>query len=175
MSEGEKEKSPLSELVQKMADSGIMGKINRSKVINDEFKDYPIEVAKVTKRGATLKDTNPLTGIKIGDFASVRPCGDSNPEGKTFFGYFIGDIPYRTGVIYDPQDKELMIAGDTNPAFFLPDLGEVVFGMGSFWGKMEKPEDLKQISDADINSLWYVKALQALEAKENDEKHDRQG
>jgi hypothetical protein len=50
-----------------------------------------------------------------------------------------------------------------NPAIWVPDLKRIVFGMESWWGVIDNPDDLKQITDADIQNVWYVKALQGLE------------
>ena len=50
-----------------------------------------------------------------------------------------------------------------NPAIWVPDLKKIVFGMESWWGVLRSRTISKQITDADIQNVWYVKALQALE------------
>lgn len=50
----------------------------------------------------------------------------------------------------------------TNPAIWVPDQNRIVWGMGSWWGIIEKEEDLKKITNQDIENVWYVKALKAL-------------
>ncbi|SME48916.1 hypothetical protein BACERE00183_04191 [Bacillus cereus] len=37
---------------------------------------------------------------------------------------------------------------------------EIIYGAGSWWGKINSEEELKEITDADINDVWYVKMLQ---------------
>lgn len=56
---------------------------------------------------------------------------------------------------------------------FVPDLMKVVLGVESWWDTIDKPEDLKQITDVDIQNVWYVKALKemAQKQKEKDEKN----
>jgi len=57
-----------------------------------------------------------------------------------------------------------------NPAMWVPDLNRVVMGWESWWGEIKSEEDLRQISDADIENVWYVKAIKALtEKKESGE------
>jgi hypothetical protein len=48
---------------------------------------------------------------------------------------------------------------------FIPEVNEVVWGCGSWWGKIKSEDDLKTITDEDINNVWYVKALNQLEEK----------
>ena len=45
---------------------------------------------------------------------------------------------------------------------FVPELNEVVWGCGSFWQKIRSKEQLKNITDGDINNVWYVKALKQI-------------
>ena len=44
-----------------------------------------------------------------------------------------------------------------------PEMGEVVYGCESWWAAIENEDDLKEISDLDINSIWYVKALKGID------------
>ena len=50
-----------------------------------------------------------------------------------------------------------------NPAIYVPELGKIIFGMESWWGIIESPEELKDISDDDISNTWYVKLLQEMQ------------
>mgnify|MGYP000282015848 FL=1 len=43
------------------------------------------------------------------------------------------------------------------------------FGAESWWSIIENPEELKDITDDDINSQWYVKALKAMHKEEPEE------
>jgi hypothetical protein len=100
--------------------------------------------------------------VKCGDFVSVRPC-DPKFENKTFLGIMIGDLALGLGYSFNPDTGVLKILRHMdNPMIFIPDVNEVVFGCGSWWGRIRKPEDLQQITDADIDNIWYVKALKKL-------------
>ena len=39
------------------------------------------------------------------------------------------------------------------------ELNKIVFGAESWWRKLNSPEDLKAITDDDIENTWYVKLL----------------
>ena len=54
----------------------------------------------------------------------------------------------------------------TNPAIYVFDLQRIIFGAESWWGIIENPEELKDITDDDINNIWYVKALKAMYKEE---------
>jgi len=123
---------------------------------------YPIEITDV--RGSGLLEwleENRLNWRKPGTFVSVRPCGDEY-EGKTYFGILIGDLPISVGISYDDETGQLHVcAGHGNPAIFVPALGKLIFGCGSFWGPIKDPEQVRKITDDEIQNLWYMKAIKA--------------
>jgi hypothetical protein len=47
-------------------------------------------------------------------------------------------------------------------------------GYESWWGQINSPEELKAITDVDIQNVWYVKALKEMAEKKatQDEKKD---
>jgi hypothetical protein len=91
----------------------------------------------------------------------IRPC-DAACEGKTYLGWLLGDFA-RSSVAQLHKDGTLAISmAMHNPAIFVPDLGRVVYGCESWWSPIETPEDLRQITDATIENVWYVKALKDL-------------
>lgn len=103
-----------------------------------------------------------LFGGKCGDFVAVRPCGDKY-EKKTFLGVLIGEVALSQGLRLKEETSTLeMYRSMYNPMIYIPDLREVVWGCGSWWGKIKDASQLKQISDADIENVWYVQALKAL-------------
>jgi len=90
---------------------------------------------------------------------SIRPCGEEY-GGKTYFGYLLGDMAHSFSTKQDPEDGKLAIEFSFyNPAMYVPELGEVIYGMGSWWGVIKNEADLKRITDNDISNVWYVKAL----------------
>jgi hypothetical protein len=106
---------------------------------------------------------SPSYRYKCGQFVSVRPC-DEKFENKTYLGIFLGELALSLGYQFKPEDGVLTVCrGFYNPAILIPDMGEVVYGCGSWWGAIKKPEDLKKITDLDIENVWYVKALKALD------------
>lgn len=101
----------------------------------------------------------------VGDFVAVRPCGKEY-EGKTYLGVLLGDFPM--GVSYsqskeDPDVIEVKLSHG-NPAMYVSSLKKTIFGCESWWHKIKQPEDMKNISDEDINSTWYVQAMKAMKA-----------
>lgn len=105
----------------------------------------------------------------VGGFVAVRPCGKEY-EGKTYLGILLGEFPQ--GVSYsqskeDPDVIEVKLSHG-NPAMYVPSLKKTIFGCESWWNKIKQPEDLKDISDEDINSTWYVQALKAMNDKEQE-------
>lgn len=100
----------------------------------------------------------------VGGFVAVRPCGNEY-EGKTHLGILLGNFPQ--GVSYsqskeDPDVIEVKLSHG-NPAMYVPSLKKTIFGCESWWHEIKQPEDMKNITDEDINSTWYVQALKAIE------------
>lgn len=105
---------------------------------------------------------------KCGDMVAVRPCAEEY-ENKTFLGILLGDVALNVNVSWDEEKSELVLdRGHYNPIIFIPDRNAIVYGCGSWWGRIKSEEQLKQITDEDIQNIWYVKALQQL-AKDEDE------
>jgi hypothetical protein len=117
---------------------------------------FPIEVSSVR----TLEGQRPGAPA-VGSWCSVRPCQDD----KTYLGVYLGDLTVSVDHYYHTREKVLTIAPHANPALYVPDLKRVVWGCESWWGTIEGPEHLRQITDADIQDLWYVKALKDLAGK----------
>jgi hypothetical protein len=118
---------------------------------------YPIEVAKVSPKARALPS---LWGV--GSWVAVRPVLD-NPDQKTYLGVFLGDFPVPEPTIaYHVKTKELMVLMRANPAIYVPDLKKVVRGYESWWARLKTPEELKQITNRDIENVWYVRALREM-------------
>lgn len=111
---------------------------------------FPLEVSEIKMNGARSG-----TSRIVGSWVSIRPCdGD-----KTYLGVYLGDMTLSSFCSYHLKTKVLSITPHTNPAIYVPDLKRVVWGMESWWGTISKPEDLKKITNADIQNVWCVKAL----------------
>lgn len=110
-----------------------------------------------------------LGRYKIGDLCAVRPVTD-NPENKSYLGVYLGDLP--TGVMHYIKEDELIPtigAFNRNPAIYCFELKRVVMGYESWWTKLDRVEDFKEITNADIDSVWYVQILKAMAAKDESE------
>ena len=94
----------------------------------------------------------------------VRPCDEKYGK-KTFLGILLGDLPIEVYATYNTQTKEIDISAMSNPAIFVPELKEIIWGCGSWWGEIENEEQLHQISDDDIQNVWYVKMLKSMQEK----------
>lgn len=111
---------------------------------------FPIEVSSIEVTNSHGRNLE-----RIGKWVSVRPCdGD-----KTYLGVYLGDLNLSPQLSWHSRTKVLSVHPHKNPAIYVPDLKRVVWGMESWWGVIDKPEDLKKITDADIQNVWYVKAL----------------
>jgi hypothetical protein len=94
-------------------------------------------------------------GEQQGELVMIRPC-DPTLNGKTYLGFYLGDLPIGTGLRLE-KNNTLKVTFHHNPAIFVPQLGRIVYGCESWWGPIRSEDDLKQITDADINDVWYVK------------------
>lgn len=98
----------------------------------------------------------------LSDWVAVRPC-EEEFGGKTYLGVMIGDIALSVMARYDRESGVMSITpGMLNPAIWIPEKRAVVFGCGSWWRRIKTQEDMGQISDADINNVWYVRAMRDL-------------
>ncbi|HBF3307016.1 TPA: hypothetical protein KOB88_001930 [Clostridioides difficile] len=121
--------------------------------------EYPIEVYKINNK---YRNKGHYKESKIGKFVKVRPC-KKEYENKTYLGLYLGELSNSLSISYAPKTKELDINSGMSPAIFVFELNEIIYGNESFWGVIEREEDLKEISDSDIENLWYVKALKSID------------
>jgi hypothetical protein len=93
---------------------------------------FPISV-KSLKIDEFYKDSSsPWTlGGKCGDLVKVRPCADEY-KNKTYLGILLGDLPVGTFVSFDKKTGKMEIMPYKNPAIFVPALGKIIWGCGSW-------------------------------------------
>ena len=130
----------------------------------DKFDIVSIEKAKVVLSVAVEK-MDFLGKKDIGKAVRVRPC-DEKYQGKTFLGIFLGELPIPMHVSYNKDEQMLSISNMYNPAIFVPEINEVVFGYESWWSLINSSEDIEDITDETINNTWYVKMLNNLDKQE---------
>lgn len=125
---------------------------------------YPIEVSDIKTIPLYRNSNKPdgLFGAKCGALISVRPCGEEYGN-KTYLGIMLGDLPLDIFITHNPKTKELEVGGFSNPAIFVPELRQIIWGCGSWWSEIENEEQLRQITDDDIQNVWYVKMLKAMQ------------
>ena len=58
------------------------------------------------------------------------------------------------------DDKLLCDWSFYNPAIYIPELGVTVYGCESWWSKINTTDDFSDISDLDIQNVWYVKLIE---------------
>lgn len=114
--------------------------------------EFPVEIHGIDCTGSPMSKGWRAQGAPV----AVRKCSD----GKTYLGLYLGDL--ATGVCCYLNEQTGIVhfsLGRHNPAIWIPQTCEMVYGLESWWSPIEKPEDLEQITDEDIQNTWYVKAL----------------
>lgn len=104
-------------------------------------------------------------GEDVGQLVAIRPVGDD----RTYLGIHMGMFAHELYCVHERADSELVVTNAVNPAIFVPDLGRVVWGYESWWGTIDSEDQLRQITDEDIQNVWYVKLLRGLLAEKDAE------
>ena len=152
------EKNPLSGLLGEMAE--VLKKHQERFQIQGEIP-WPVEVSGVVVRGR-FYSTGRETNVKVGGMVMVRMCDESK---ATHLGIYLGEFPSAIFHQFDKEMKNIEVLLHLNPAMLVPKLGRIVWGCESFWGPIESEDQLRQITDAEIQDIWYVKALRELTKK----------
>jgi hypothetical protein len=84
----------------------------------------------------------------------VRPCGEKY-KNKTYVGFLLGDAALSSAISIE-DDKITCEWSFFNPAIYLPEFGDIVYGAESWWSEIESEAELKEITDMDIQNVWYV-------------------
>ncbi|WPS85311.1 hypothetical protein SMD22_01405 (plasmid) [Brevibacillus halotolerans] len=130
-----------------------------------KYIEYPLEINGINKpEGIGIQEK--IKGLrKTGSLVMIRPCAKEYGD-RTYLGFYLGYADVRLLISHCSETKNLNIMRDYNPAIFVPDLGKIIYGMESYWGFIENEEELRDITDDDIDNLWYVKALRRLSQQE---------
>lgn len=133
--------------------------------VGEEIK-FPITVNKIEYR-MDVPIRMESDGHKSGTLVAVRSVKEKHGD-KTRLGILVGFVPLDVSVaLKHPEGNQtegsIMIASrSTNPVIFIPELGESVLGAESWWGQIKDESQLKEITNDDIQNVWYVKALKQL-------------
>lgn len=84
---------------------------------------------------------------------------------KTYLGFYLGDLPVQSTVRYNEKDGTLKVGTFSNPAMFVPELGKIIWGAGSFWKAIKSKDELEQITDDDVEKVWYVQLAKVLSSQ----------
>ena len=150
----------FSELLASMAEARRTFEEEHGELeLSDEFK-FPMEISAIKVQGFN----GATQGMhKAGSMVRIRPV---NSE-KTYLGLYLGDMTREIMLARGGKSKVLMLTDRSNPAIWVFDLKKIVWGDSSWWGVVEKDEDIERlISDSDIQNVWYVKALKAMHEQE---------
>lgn len=147
-----REKSDMSKMVKQFEKE----REERGEIILYDKIEFPVTINKVlVSQGLSM-------GFQeVGSMVSIRPVPKEYEE-KTFLGIYLGDLKTNISVALFEKSKELVVRSGLNPAIFVPDLNKIIWGYESWWGVIASKEQLHQITDEDIQNVWYVKALKQL-------------
>lgn len=119
-----------------------------------KYIEYPLEINSIKNMTIALLESKRVNF----ELVKIRLASDD----RTYLGILLGNLPYQAFVNFNKQSKELEVAELTNPAIFVPELKRIIYGMESWWSKIESEDDLEDITDEIINNTWYVKALSCM-------------
>lgn len=125
---------------------------------NSKYIEYPVVINEIECKPIKHEEN-------IGFLVEIQPCAKEY-EDKTFLGIYLGHLPIKIDSSLDAKTGVLTNQAVTNPAIFVPKLRKIIYGCESWWRKIDSIEDLKGISKEDIENVWYVQLLRAMEAKE---------
>ncbi|PLS19103.1 hypothetical protein CVD28_01465 [Bacillus sp. M6-12] len=152
-----KEKQNLKE-VENMEDYEIECDAFKSKYI-----EYPLTIEGIDK--PKNKGIEPYFGKEIGTLVKIRPCTEKYGN-KTYLGLLLGDVDLGLMISHNESTNRMEIYRHFNPAIFVPELKEIIYGCESWWGVIENEEQLKEITNQDIDNVWYVQLLKDMNKKE---------
>ena len=144
----------LAELGKKLAED------HENILLSSEIK-YPVTINRIQVPPFSGKS---FTSTKVGRLVGIRPVNEQY-DGKTFLGIYLGDLPVQNIVALHKEEAVLVVSPHMNPAIFVPELDKIIYGYESWWGEIKSEEELHQITDEDIQNVWYVRALKQLGEK----------
>lgn len=133
--------------------------------ILDLFRELNWQVHLNTYRQLTVTKDAPIEKSGCGTPVKLRSCREEHGD-KTYFGILLGEIPLQITHRIDPDGNLTASRDFYNPAIFVPELNDIVFGRESWWGPIGDANELEAlITDETIQNIWYVKLLRELSPK----------
>lgn len=128
-----------------------------------KYIQYPLTISSLD-----LRPIETDTSDNIGKPVRIQPCADEY-NNKTFLGIYLGRLPkYLTANFSEPTET-LTCMTVSNPAIYVPELHKIIYGIESFWQIIKSPEDLKDITSAEIENQWYIAMLKDMIPKEEND------
>lgn len=123
------------------------------------FFEFPFQIDDILRHD--LFDES-FPGPHCGDIVAVRPCSGEGAC-KTYLGFSLGEFPSNIHLSYYQESRELEIGpAMRNPLIFIPVLRSLVWGYESWWHRIKSPDELKDITDEDIENVWYVQLINGM-------------
>lgn len=117
------------------------------------YIEYPLTI-----QSLNLKKIENGEKSQVGKLCKIRPCKENSEKG-TYLGIFLGRLPIYLHASFDENTGELACSTIDNPAIYVPELQEIIYGMESWWQFIGGEGELEEITDEDIENQWYVKLL----------------
>ena len=137
-------------------------KCAKCKLFKSRYIEYPLTINDI--KTEKIKYNKPWQH-PMGSLVGIRPCGKRYKD-KTYLGIYLGDLPKGSYIKFNRDSGILTVDTINNPAIYVPKLRKIIFGCESWWYSIEREDQLKDITDADINSTWYVQMAKALSKKD---------
>lgn len=67
---------------------------------------------------------------------------------------YLGELPVGFQISHNSETKELNVRFNINPAIFVFDLKKIIYGCESWWGFIESEDELRTITDIDIEMVY---------------------
>lgn len=116
---------------------------------------------------------------KTGSIVAIRPCAEKYND-ETFLGIYIGCLsiqshPFIKREKIDGNDHNtLHIYDHQNPAIYVFKLKKIIYGIESYWKIIRNVDEFEELTDNDIENVWYVKLLKKMAENEQDSKKSQE-
>lgn len=137
---------------------------------DSKFIEYPLTIESIESKywDTIWKDAKK----SFGKFVAIRPCKEEY-KNKTYLGILLGEMPYAPSITFDTKTGELNVTPRTNPCVYVPELNDFIWGMESWWRIVNDPNEIKEITNEDIDNVWYMQLLKDMCSKEKDTREEK--
>jgi len=134
-------------------------------MILDLFGSFNWQIKLNQTKELIYNNSKSLNKEGCGTPVKVRPC-KKDCENKTYFGILLGDLALSMSSRITSDFKLEVSPAFYNPAIFVPELNDIIYGCESWWGRIESEEELSElITDDVIKNVWYMKMLKNFSGK----------